>query len=86
MIAEYIKNRDLYGEQDNTNSYISKESIVHQFLVFFFVGMDSTGNLTGIMIYWLAKRKDIFESVENEINQVFGIPDNTNQSFDINDE
>lgn len=34
--------------------------------------MDTTGNLSGIMIYWLAKRKDVLDRVEKEVNEVFG--------------
>ena len=43
------------------------EEIVHQFFTFYFAGTDTTGNLTGMMIYSLAKHPEIQKRLEEEI-------------------
>lgn len=46
-----------------SESFVSIESLTDQFLSFFFAGMDTTGNLASVMIYWLAKRFDVLTKV-----------------------
>ncbi|KAL4500541.1 hypothetical protein ABPG72_002965 [Tetrahymena utriculariae] len=80
LVDEYKLN---YSKNDGkVEDYITKESIIHQFIVFFFAGMDTTGNLTGIMLYWVSKRKDIYEKLVQEIKSVFG----QDKDPEINDE
>ncbi|KAL4468670.1 hypothetical protein ABPG74_005173 [Tetrahymena malaccensis] len=80
LVDEYKLN---YSKNDGkVEEYISKESIIHQFIVFFFAGMDTTGNLSGIMLYWVSKRKDIYEKIVEEIKSVFG----QNKDPEINEE
>nr|ABY59973.1 cytochrome P450 monooxygenase CYP5008A2 [Tetrahymena thermophila] len=71
-LLEYIKQQKALKENSKQFAdyeLISKREIAHQFSTFFFAGMDTTANQTGICLWLLAKYPEIQKRVSDEINQ-----------------
>ncbi|KAL4481932.1 hypothetical protein ABPG74_008021 [Tetrahymena malaccensis] len=72
-LLEYLKQQQALKEKSKQFAdyeLISKREIAHQFSTFFFAGMDTTANQTGICLWILAKYPDIQKKVREEINLV----------------
>ncbi|KAL4472921.1 hypothetical protein ABPG72_007798 [Tetrahymena utriculariae] len=72
-LLEYIKQQKALKENPNQFAdyeLIPKREIVHQFTTFFFAGMDTTANQTGICLWILAKYPELQQKIRAEIDSV----------------
>jgi len=58
-----------FSKSDPNTIVIDEEQIIHQFLTFFFAGMDTTSQLSGMTIYELAKHPEIVAEIRREFNE-----------------
>lgn len=66
-IEEIEKQRKL-GNLVGEDEKITEEEIIHQFLMLFFAGTDTTAHLVGMSLYCLAKNPESYERISKEIS------------------
>lgn len=72
---------DLYLLQRETSPdecYTDAE-ILHEFMTFFSAGMDTTGHLLTMTVYYLTKNPEILVKLKEEISKVYG--ENLSEDF-----
>lgn len=52
----------------NHNKEITHNEIIENFMGLYFAGTDTTGNMTGMAIYYLSLNPEIQEEVRQEVN------------------
>ncbi|EAR86756.2 cytochrome P450 family monooxygenase (macronuclear) [Tetrahymena thermophila SB210] len=60
----------LYDMITNKQSEVNNEEIIDNFLGLFFAGTDTTGNMTGVALYYLSRYPDIQKQAREEVIQI----------------
>ncbi|EAR86793.2 cytochrome P450 family monooxygenase (macronuclear) [Tetrahymena thermophila SB210] len=66
----------------NQNKLITDEEIIENFIGLFFAGTDTTGNMTGVALYYLSLYPEIQQKAREEIQKVLSSKCNSNENLD----
>ncbi|KAL4467807.1 hypothetical protein ABPG74_013142 [Tetrahymena malaccensis] len=67
----------------NQNNYMTYDAIVDNFLGLFFAGTDTTGNMTGVALYYLSRNPEIQREARDEIINLLSKRSNSNNPEEL---
>lgn len=60
-LVYYLKKNNLLGD-------LSLEEIISEFMTFYVAGMDTTGHLCGMAVWYLTQRADVKKKLQDELD------------------
>lgn len=66
-LLDYLREGGYISNQGSTHQ-VSVEEIVDEFITFYGAGMDTTGHLAGMILYYLGKYKEVMDKVVFEVD------------------
>ncbi|KAL4467801.1 hypothetical protein ABPG74_013136 [Tetrahymena malaccensis] len=73
----------LYDMITNKMSEVTNEEIIDNFLGLFFAGTDTTGNMTGVALYYLSRYPDIQQQAREEVIKILSQNSNVSNSSEL---